>query len=262
MTMPEFETIQLIFGDRGIATLHLNRPNQHNAMNALMIEEITKATNICGSDKTIRAVLLSAEGKSFCAGGDLNWMREQADNDRVHKMEEARKLADMLFALNTLPKPLIGRVHGNAFGGGVGLMAVCDVVVAHKDAKFGLTETRLGLIPATIGPFVIKRLGEGFARQVFFNAKIFGSDLALRSGLVSMLADDLDSAIEREIKYILKTAPEAVSAAKALCQNLSGSITKEEIEVTIETLADQWESEEAQIGISAFLNKESPPWES
>ena len=147
-----FETISIAEDERGIATLTLNRPEKHNSMSAQMIAELGKAAGQLAAADDIRAVILTGAGDSFCAGGDLSWMREQFEADRKTRMAEARKLAMMLKALNELPKPLIGRVQGQAFGGGGGLMSVCDTVVAVDSARFGLTEVRLGLIPATIGP--------------------------------------------------------------------------------------------------------------
>lgn len=252
-----FETIRIDRDGRGIATLTLNRPEKHNALNALMIHELTHAAIRLSAEKHVRAVVLAAEGPSFCAGGDLNWMREQATKDRSGKMEEARALATMLNTLNTLQKPLIGRVQGAAYGGGVGMIAVCDTVIASDTARFALTETRLGLIPATIGPFVVRRMGEGYARQVFFTAKPFDAAFALKCGLVSSLAGEgeLDAKVEIEIAAILKTKPGAVAAAKALCLSLGGADLSSQFEMTAAALADRWETEEAQEGISAFLSK-------
>ncbi|WP_162653400.1 enoyl-CoA hydratase-related protein [Lentilitoribacter sp. Alg239-R112] len=258
--MSDFNTISLLIDECGIAYLTLNRAEKHNAMNAEMLLELTAAAELCANDENVRAVVLKAEGKSFCAGGDLDWMREQAGQNREGKMAAARILASALMKLNTLPKPLIGRVQGNAFGGGIGLMAVCDLVIAHPAAKYGLTETKLGLVPATIGPFVVERMGGGFARQVFFSGRGFNSDFALRSGLVTKVTEDLDEAIDAELKTILKTAPGAVADAKLLCQNLSSNITPTQIESTIAILADRWESEETKLGIDAFFNKRLAPW--
>jgi methylglutaconyl-CoA hydratase len=256
-TLAAFETLALKLDSRGIANLVLDRPEKHNAMNAIMIDELHSAANLLATDERVRAVVLSANGKTFCAGGDLGWMQDQAKKDRAGKIAGARKLADMLSALNGLPKPLIGKVHSNAFGGGVGLMSVCDIVLVVEGAKFGLTETKLGLIPATIGPFVVDRMGSGYARQVFFTAKSFDTDFALRSGLASKISNDLDQDVEAELAAILQTKPGAVASAKALCQTLSGEITPETIEQTIEALADRWESEEARDGIAAFFEKRS-----
>jgi methylglutaconyl-CoA hydratase len=253
----KFETISIDKDARGIATITLNRPDKHNALNALMIHELTSAAIRLSAEKPILAVVLAAQGPSFCAGGDLNWMREQAAKDRFGKVEEARALATMLQTLNDMPKPLIGRVQGPAYGGGVGLMAVCDIVIAAETARFALTETRLGLIPATIGPFVVRRMGEGYARQVFFTARPFDAAFALRSGLVSSIAGEgeLDAMVENEIAFILKTKPGAVAAAKALCLSLGGAAHASQFELTAGALADRWETQEAQAGIAAFLSK-------
>ena len=170
--MTEFQTIRIDVDDDRIASLTLARPDQHNAFNRQMIDELTAAAAELAGDDTLRAVVLSAEGKSFCAGGDLRWMQAQALADRHGKMAEARALAHMLLALNDLPMPLIARVQGNAFGGGIGLMAVSDIVIADAAAGFALTETRLGLIPATIGPFVMRRLGQAGTRQTFITGSV------------------------------------------------------------------------------------------
>ena len=257
-----YETIRLETDPRGIATVTLARADKHNAMNAKMIRELAEVTDMLGSDVQVRAVILAAEGRSFCAGGDLGWMREQADKDRKGKMEEAGALAGMLGAWNALPKPVIARVQGAAYGGGLGLMAVADIVVAAETAKFALTETRLGLIPATIGPFVVSKLGPAFARQVFFNAKPFGPDFALRAGLVARIEapESLDAAAEEEAAAFLDCAPGAVADAKALARKLAGTDPALQAEMTANALADRWETEEAQAGIAAFFAKESPPW--
>jgi methylglutaconyl-CoA hydratase len=250
-----YSTINVVTDARGIATLTLARPEKHNAMNHEMMVEITDAAKVLGADETVRVVVLAALGKSFCAGGDLNWMRAQAEQDRSGKIAEARVLANMLATLNALPKPLIGRVEGNAYGGGIGMMAVCDIVVAVDCLRFALTETKLGLIPATIGPFVLRRMSETYARQVFFTAKSFGTELALRAGLVSSVCavDEMDAVIEAEIKPILQTAPGAVAEAKALLQQMQGRDVEHDIELTVNALADRWETKEAQLRIAAFL---------
>lgn len=250
-----YNTIEMSTDTRGIATLTLARPDKHNALNAEMMAEITDVTKTLAGDDSIRAVILAAKGKSFCAGADLNWMRAQMDQNRAGKIAEARVLAEMLAGLNSLPKPLIGRVEGNAFGGGIGLMAVCDIVIAVEGLRFALTETKLGLIPATIGPFVLRRLSETYARQVFFIAKPFDTDLALRAGLVSSTCtpEAMDAAIEAEVKPILQTAPGAVAHAKQLLQQMQGHTLENDIELTVNALADRWETSEAQQRIAAFF---------
>lgn len=257
-----FETITLTTDDRGVATLALNRPEKHNSLSAQMINELTVAAGQINADTTIRAVVLTGTGESFCAGGDLGWMREQFHADRETRMSEARKLAIMLRALNELEKPLIGRVQGQAFGGGIGMMSVCDTVVAVDTAKFGLTEVRLGLIPATISPYVLARMGEGKARRVFMSARIFGAEEARELDLVAKVvsATELDEAIEREIKPYLGAAPAAVAASKALARSLGPTISDAVIDDTIRRLADTWETPEAREGISAFFDKRKPNW--
>lgn len=260
--MNAYQTITLDVDERGIATITLNRPDKHNAINAQMISELTHAADWLASETSIRAVILASTGKSFCAGGDLGWMQEQADKDRAGKVSESKALAHMLASLNALPKPLIARIQGPAYGGGVGLISVCDVAIAVEGAKFGLTETKLGLIPATIGPFIIKRMGEGFARQVFFTGKLFDTEFALRSGLISKTceATELDDVIAEEITPILQCAPGAIADAKALCLELEAMPAEEVADRTAAALADRWETEEAQLGISAFLQRKPPPW--
>jgi methylglutaconyl-CoA hydratase len=251
------ETIHIATDTRGIATLTLTRPEKHNAISAQMMTEITDTCAAISTDNSIRAVVLRAQGKSFCAGGDLDWMREQFAADRAGKIEQATVLSNMLNALDTLNKPLIGMVEGNAFGGGLGLMAVCDIVIAKPNLKFAFTETKLGLIPATIGPFVLRRMGETYARQVFITAKTFDTEFAQTSGLVSITTDDTDAALETEINAILATQPNAASMAKDLLQTLRVTDTKNEITTSINALADCWQGDEAQQQISAFLKGKS-----
>jgi methylglutaconyl-CoA hydratase len=257
-----FQTIGIEIDGRGVATLTLDRPEKHNSLSATMIDELTQAAEELAADDRVRAVVLTGAGASFCAGGDLGWMREQMAADRETRMTEARKLALMLRALNELPKPLIGRVQGQAFGGGIGMMSVCDTVIAVDSAKFGLTEVRLGLIPATISPYVLARMGEGKARRVFMSARIFGAEEARDLDLVAKVvsAEDLDAAVEKEIRPYLSAAPAAVAASKALARSLGTPITNAVIDGTIRRLADTWETPEAAEGIAAFFDKREADW--
>ena len=255
-----YSTISVQMDERGVVSLRLDRAEKKNALSALMIEELTHfASNL---PKGAHVVVLSGAGDVFCAGGDLGWMKAQIDADRTTRMHEARKLAMMLNALNELDAPLIGRVHGGAFGGGIGMCCVCDCVISEQGTKFGLTETRLGLIPATISPYVIARMGEGQARRVFMSARIFSATEAKELGIVSRVAagDDLDAQIEVEVAPYLSVAPNAVAASKRLVRSLGPKITPDIIDRTIQALADTWEGEEAEHGISAFLNKAKPRW--
>ncbi|HHY02031.1 MAG TPA: crotonase/enoyl-CoA hydratase family protein [Paracoccus sp.] len=257
------ETLRIETDARGVATLWLARPDKHNALSAQMIDELTAAAAQLGADGSVRVVVLAAMGKSFCAGGDLGWMQQQMAADADTRRAGARALALMLNALNELPKPLIGRIHGNAFGGGVGMMSVCDVAVGARGARFGLTETRLGLIPATIGPYVVARMGEDRARRVFMSARIFDAAEAEALNLLAYTVDpeDLDAAVEDEIAPYLATAPGAVAAAKRLTRALGPRIDQAAIELSIEALISVWESDEAPEGIAAFFDKRKPRWQ-
>jgi methylglutaconyl-CoA hydratase len=252
-----YETIRVATDADGIATVTLDRPDKHHALNAPLIAELTEAAARLGADPGVRAVVLAATGPSFCAGGDLEWMRDQQAADRAGKIAEASRLSAMLAALDALPKPLVARVQGNVYGGGVGLLAVSDIAIAAEGVRLALTETKLGLVPATIGPFVVRRMGQGFARQVFFSGMAFGTDFALRSGLLHEVcpADQLDARVRRQTDAILKTAPGAVAASKALCRGL-GHGAEGEVATSIAVLADRWESDEAQERIRAFLGQE------
>ncbi|QEW21351.1 putative enoyl-CoA hydratase echA8 [Marinibacterium anthonyi] len=257
-----YETISLETDDRGVATLCLNRPDKHNALSAAMLGELRRAADALAGDDTVRVVVLTATGKSFCAGGDLAWMQAQMGADPATRGAEARKLAEMLQALDTLPKPLIGKVQGNAFGGGVGMACVCDVAIGVAHMKMGLTEVRLGVIPATIGPYVVARMGAARARRVFFSGRVFGADEAVELGLLSRVvpAADLDAAVEAEIAPYLSAAPGAVAAAKRLVADLAPTIDDAVIDHTVSALVGCWEGEEAPEGIDAFFAKRPARW--
>lgn len=257
-----FETITLNTDARGVATLTLDRPEKHNALSAQMIAELTQAAGQLANDDAVRVVVLAASGKSFCAGGDLGWMQAQMAADPETRFAEARKLAEMLNALNTLPKPLIGALQGNAFGGGVGMASVCDVAIGVESLKMGLTETRLGLIPATIGPYVIARMGEARSRRVFMSARLFEAAEAVELGLLARAvpAETLAEAVEAEVLPYLSCAPGAVSSAKQLIQSLGPRIDDAVIDHTIRQLVARWETDEAQEGIGAFFDKRKPAW--
>ena len=247
---------------RGVATLTLARPDKHNALSKGMIDDLTAQAGKIAGDRAIRVVVLTGQGATFCAGGDLRWMQEQMAGDTAQKRAAARGLAQMLGALNTLPQPVIGRLQGSAFGGGVGLACVCDVVIAADHAKFGLTETKLGLTPATIAPYVLARMGEAMARRVFMSSRTFGADEAVELGIVAraMPVDDLDAAVAAEVDPYLACAPGAVAAAKALARSLGPVIDESVVERTVDALIAQWDSGEAKEGISAFFERRKPDW--
>jgi methylglutaconyl-CoA hydratase len=257
-----FEAIKIDVDPRGVATLTLNRAEKHNALSAKMLAELTQAAADLGADDAVRVVVLTGAGKSFCAGGDLEWMREQMQSDADTRAKEAAKLAFMLQALNTMSKPMIGALQGNAFGGGVGMASVCDVAIGVDTLKMGLTETRLGIIPATIGPYVVSRMGEGRARRVFMSGRLFGAAEAVELGLLARAvpSDEMAAAVEAEVVPYLSCALGAVAAAKALARRLGPRIDEGTIAITIDALKSRWETEEAAEGIGAFFEKRKASW--
>lgn len=257
-----FTTITIGTDPRGVATLTLNRGDKHNTLSGPMIAELTEAAQRLAADPAVRVVVLTARGPSFCAGGDLDWMMAQVRGDAASRRAAATALAMMLAALDALPKPLLGRVQGAGFGGGLGLMSVCDLAIGVEGAQFGLTETRLGLIPATISPYVLARIGGAAARRHMLGSKLFGAAEAVRIGLLAQAVAPaaLDGAIEAEVAPFLDCAPQAVAAAKALIRRLTPAIEAALIAETIEMLVRRWESPEAAEGIAAFLEKRPPEW--
>lgn len=254
--------VEISIDARGVATLALNTPEKHNILAPATIAGLTEAAATLGADPNVRVVVLTGIGKSFCAGGDLEWMQMAMAADHATRLVEARKLATMLQALNTLPKPLIGRIQGQAFGGGIGMMSVCDVAIGVTGAKFGLTETKLGVIPATISPYVIARMGEAKARRVFMSARLFEAEEAQALDLLAKVVapEDLDAAVEIEVAAYLKCAPGAVADAKALARRLGPVIDEAVIEMTVQCLVDRWAGAEIQEGISAFFEKRKAAW--
>lgn len=257
-----YRTLILETDDRGVARLTLNRPEAHNALSAAMLEELPEAVRALDEDENVRVVVLTGAGESFCAGADLRWMQEVRRLERSRRIAESGKIARVLAALDGLSKPMVGRINGQAYGGGIGFISVCDVAIAVRGARFGLTEVRLGLIPANVGPYVVKRLGDAGAREIFFNAKLFDADEALRLGLVSQVAEaaTLDDAVEREVSLFLKCGPRAVAAAKALVRHIARHGPADSIDYAIERFAEIWEDEESREGIAAFFEKRKPNW--
>ena len=259
-----YETITLETDSRGVARLTLNRPEKHNALNGQLIADLHHAADALAVDDTVRVVVLSGMGKSFCAGGDFNWFKGNAEADRSTRAHEGMKLAHMLNALNALPKPLIGRIQGSAYGGGVGMISVCDIAVGVDTARFGLTEVRLGLIPATISPHVVARIGTANSRAIMLSGALFASAKAEKIGLLNevVTADDLDARIEEIIADHLEAALGAVGETKRLIAFVASHDIHDNMAYTADRLADAWETEEGKTGINSFLNKTMPPWRS
>ena len=246
-----------------VARLRLNRPELHNAFDAVLIAALTGALEAIARDEEIRVVVLEGEGASFSAGADLNWMRAMASASEAENHDDALALARLMRSLNELPKPTIAKVHGAAYGGGVGLVACCDIAIGAHDARFGLTESKLGLLPAVISPYVIAAIGSRQARRWFASAETFDAAEACRIGLLHDVvnATTLDTAVQRQVDLLLKAAPIASSHAKALVQAVAGPHDSDAIDAANAALiAALRVSPEGQEGLSAFLDKRRPRW--
>jgi methylglutaconyl-CoA hydratase len=251
--------------DGPVAHVFLNRPAVRNAFNSAVIAELTQAFSTLGADDSVRAIVLGGHGKAFCAGGDLNWMRAMADYSWDQNRDDAQALADMLHAIWRCPKPVVGRIHGDCFAGGVGLAACCDVLVAAEGLNFCLSEARLGLLPATIGPYVVRAMGEQAARRYFITAERFDSSEAHRLGFVHALVapDALDAAVQGIVSALLANGPQAVAASKRLVQDLAGAPITDALRAdTARRIADIRASDEGKDGVQAFLSKREPAWRS
>lgn len=250
---------------QGVATVTLNRPGIHNAFDDTLIGELTETLRRLDADYEARFLVLGANGNSFSAGADIGWMRRMADYDKRQNRADARLMAELMRTLYEFGKPTIARVQGPAFGGGVGLVACCDIAVASEHAAFALTEVKLGLIPAVIGPYVVKAIGERQARRYFLTGERFDAREALRIGLIhKVVADDaLDDWIERMIRQLSGNGPEAMTASKALVRAVSGAPIDATVrEDTARRIAEIRASDEGQEGLDAFLNKRKPDWAS
>lgn len=247
----------------GIARIRLARPELHNAFDAALIAELTAALTTAGVDPSVRAVVLESAGASFSAGADLNWMRGMAAASEADNREDALALARLMRTLDELPKPTLARVHGAAFGGGVGLVACCDIAIGVPEAKFGLTESKLGLLPAVISPYLVAAIGARNARRYFATAEIFDAAEALRIGLLHQVvaAQALDAAIDRQLDLLLKAGPIASATAKALVRDVSSHADGARHDADNAALIARLRvSPEGQEGLSAFLEKRKPNW--
>jgi len=239
----------------GNATVMLNRPEVHNAFNDELIAEAIDLFS-GATVRDARVVVLRGSGTNFCAGADLNWMSRMVHYTRDENVHDSAQLAKMYGLINECPAPVVGRIQGAAIGGGVGLVAVCDVAVAAPDAKFGLAEVKLGIMPAVISPYVIAKIGETHARALFLTGERFNAERALRIGLVHHIAGDVDDVV----KQLMSSGPEAVRECKKLIAHVATSDLTEAIPYTIEAIAARRVSEEGQAGMHAFLKKEKAPW--
>jgi methylglutaconyl-CoA hydratase len=246
-----------------VARVYLNRPEVRNAFNDEVIAELTQAFGALGTEPGVRAIVLGGHGKAFCAGADLNWMRAMAGYDWARNRADAQALADMLWAVYACPLPVVGRLQGDCYAGGMGLAAACDVVVAAEGMHFCLSEARLGLLPATISPYVIRAMGEQAARRYFLTAERFSAAQAQAMGFVHELVapEALDAKVDELAALLAANGPAAVKACKRLVQDIAGQpITAELRADTARRIADIRASDEGREGVQAFLNRREPSW--
>jgi methylglutaconyl-CoA hydratase len=246
-----------------VAEVWLNRPEVRNAFNDGVIAELTAAFGTFAADAALRAIVVGGHGKAFCAGADLGWMRSMADYDWDQNRADAQALAEMLWTVWSCPVPVVGRIHGDCYAGGVGLAAVCDVLVAAEGMHFCLSEARLGLLPATIGPYVVRALGEQASRRYFVTAERFSAAQALALGFVHEVvpADALDARVAEIVGALVANGPAAVKACKQLVKDVAGRAVDAELRAeTARRIADIRASAEGREGVQAFLNKREPAW--
>jgi methylglutaconyl-CoA hydratase len=246
-----------------IALVVLDRPEIHNAFNDELVQQLTDAFTELGRRDEVRVIVLRANGKSFCAGADLNWMKRMVQYTQDENIADARSVARMFLAIARCPKPVIARVHGAALGGGAGLVAACDIGIALESVQFGFTEVKLGIIPAIISPFVIAKIGPGRAREFFITGERFLAPIALTMGLIQHVASHelaLDALVDSRISQILTSAPGAIAAAKELVFGVAAQNLEASIEFAVQAIARSRAGAEGQAGMKAFLERQKPPW--
>jgi methylglutaconyl-CoA hydratase len=257
-----YHTLELTIAAK-VATVTLNRPDVRNAFNQASIAELALVFDELGRDERVRAIVLAANGSAFCAGGDLNWMKDMAGYSEAENLADATKLADMLRTIYLCPKPVVAKVQGDCYAGGMGLVAACDVVVVAEQAHFCLSEVKLGLIPATIAPYVIKSMGENAARRYFLTAERFTAREALRIGFAHEVVepDALDARVAAIVKALVSNSPNAVQQAKVLVREIAGQPVSDALLAdTAERIATIRASQEGREGVASFLEKRKPSW--
>jgi methylglutaconyl-CoA hydratase len=247
-----------------VATVILARPDAHNALNAELIDELTRCFEEISDDQRVRVVVLAGEGRSFCAGADVGYMRKTATFSYEENLEDARRLAIMFWTLDECPKPVVAKVHGTAMGGGAGLLAVADVVMADSEAGFAFSEVRLGIAPATIAPFVVRKIGVSHARSLFLTGERFGAERAREIGLAHEVvsSEGLDAAVDEKVAVLLRGGPVAQATLKGLLRRLETTEPMEAPGLTARVISELRTGEEGQEGLAAFMEKRDPRWRS
>ena len=250
--------------DDGIGMITLNRGERHNALDETLVDELTRALDALSADPAVRVLVLSSTGRSFCAGTDTGWLMRMAEAGEPGSQEAARRLAGLMTSLNELPKPTIARVQGSAFGAGAGLVAACDIAVATYDVQFALSDTRLGLVPALVSPYLVAAIGERHSRRFMLSAERFSAAEAYRIGLVHEIVpgeEQLDEAIGEIIDNLFKGAPGAQAECKSLLQGVAGQpIDETTVEETVQRFVRSRSGFEAEEGLTAFIGKRKPNW--
>ncbi|MBN2198252.1 MAG: enoyl-CoA hydratase/isomerase family protein [Candidatus Aminicenantes bacterium] len=257
----EYETIR-VEDEGAVVRFVLHRPDLRNAFNSRMIEDLRGALGDVEKKRGLRVLVLTGAGKAFCAGADLNWMREVIRYSFEQNLDESRAIADFLYRLYSLPVPTIARVNGSAIGGGTGFLSACDIAVASEEAVFGLSEVKIGLVPAAISPYVLRRIGESRAREYFLTGERFGAARAREIGLVNRVAaaEKLDEAVDGMVRLLLGSGPEALAKCKELIQTTPRLSFEEVQEYTARMIAGLRVSAEGQEGMASFLEKRAPRW--
>ncbi len=261
--MSEYRTIEVHRQD-GVVTIWLNRPEVRNAFNEVMLTELTQAfDSVAQSFPEARVVVLSGRGSCFCAGADLNWMRDTVRYSYAENLKDAGLVSNCMYSLYSLPQPTIARVNGPAIGGGMGLVTACDIAIAQSEALFSLSEVRIGLVPACISPYVLKKIGEGRCRELFLTGERISATSALQAGLVNQVVPlaQLDEAVQRLVHTLLANGPEAMATCKKLLQTVAETGLTEARPYTAEVIARLRVGPEAQEGMSAFLEHRAPNWQ-
>ncbi len=261
MNYRKYENLLVRIEDR-VAHVNLNRPDSHNALDTALITEISDSFEELAGDEGVRAVVLSGEGRSFCAGADIGYMRDTSRFSYEENLEDARSLAAMFRAVGECPKPVVAKVKGAAIGGGAGLVAAADVIIAEENTVFSFSEVRLGIAPATIAPFVVGKIGSSHARRLFLTGERFGADLAREIGLAHEVAPEreLDEAVRKKVEQLRKGGPEALAAVKSLLRELREAEPEQATELMAHRIAGLRTGEEGQEGLGAFLEKREPSW--
>jgi methylglutaconyl-CoA hydratase len=256
-----YETIEVL-RDKDVVTVQLNRPEVHNAMNEKLMRELTSCFKELSQDDNTRIIILAGSGKSFCAGADLNWMKSMVNYSKQENIEDSRLLLDLFETIYNCPKPVIGRINGHAFGGGLGLLAVCDITIAIPGLKFAFSEVKLGIIPSVISTFIVKRIGIANMRRLFITGERFNSEYAKKIGLVDYVVpeEEFDIEIQKYVEQLRSSGPNAINEVKDLVDKCQQMDVERYKEFTVKKIAELRVSQEGREGINAFLEKRKSKW--